>query len=137
MASNPTPQGANAFGPPAVYQDAPQVPPRPSGLHIPPGMTSLPSPITPLGPSSQTFSFPPVQGAPLQGRPQQRPGQGISSQGAYDMPLQNMYDDAPPSYEDAIAADMPPIDGPRPDYRPPPAPAGEGGFGDTKRRGSS
>ena len=32
-----------------------------------------------------------------------------------------MYIDAPPSYEDAIASDLPPVDAPRPDYAPPPA----------------
>ena len=31
------------------------------------------------------------------------------------------YSDAPPSYEDAVATDMPPVDAPRPDYAPPPA----------------
>ena len=31
-----------------------------------------------------------------------------------------MYGDAPPSYEDAIASDLPPIDAPRPNYAPPP-----------------
>jgi len=32
-----------------------------------------------------------------------------------------MYDDAPPSYEDAIATNLPPVDAPRPEYAPPPA----------------
>ena len=31
-----------------------------------------------------------------------------------------MYSDAPPSYEDAIASNLPPVDAPRPDYAPPP-----------------
>lgn len=30
------------------------------------------------------------------------------------------YDDAPPSYEDAIATDLAPVDVPRPNYQPPP-----------------
>lgn len=30
------------------------------------------------------------------------------------------YADAPPSYEDAIASDLQPVDAPRPDYAPPP-----------------
>lgn len=30
------------------------------------------------------------------------------------------YEDAPPSYEDAIATDLPPVNAPRPDYAPPP-----------------
>lgn len=29
------------------------------------------------------------------------------------------FEEPPPSYEDAVAADMAPVDGPRPDYRPP------------------
>jgi hypothetical protein len=36
-----------------------------------------------------------------------------------------MYEEPPPSYEDAIASDIPPVDGPRPDYAPPPLPEGE------------
>ncbi len=44
------------------------------------------------------------------------------------------FDEAPPSYEDAIAEDMPPIDGPRRDYAPPPVSAQVTGvFGDQKR----
>ncbi|KIW02227.1 uncharacterized protein PV09_06381 [Verruconis gallopava] len=35
------------------------------------------------------------------------------------------YEDAPPSYEDAIAETVPPVDGPRPGYRPPPDTGGE------------
>lgn len=31
------------------------------------------------------------------------------------------YSEAPPSYEDAIASQLPPIDAPRPDYAPPPS----------------
>ena len=31
------------------------------------------------------------------------------------------YSEAPPSYEDAIATGLPPVDAPRPDYAPPPA----------------
>jgi len=35
------------------------------------------------------------------------------------------YDDAPPSYEDAVAEHVPPVDGPRPGYRPPEDTGGE------------
>ena len=42
------------------------------------------------------------------------------------------YDDAPPSYEDAIAQDLPPVDGPRRDYAPPPIPEGQSGFPEEK-----
>ncbi|RDI79289.1 hypothetical protein Vi05172_g10696 [Venturia inaequalis] len=45
------------------------------------------------------------------------------------------YEEAPPSYEDAVGQDLPPINGPRPGYNPPPAPEGESRItGDEKRR---
>lgn len=45
------------------------------------------------------------------------------------------YEDAPPSYEDAIAQDLPPIDGPRRNYEPPPNSASDLGMtGGSKRR---
>ncbi|KAF2401807.1 hypothetical protein EJ06DRAFT_528962 [Trichodelitschia bisporula] len=44
------------------------------------------------------------------------------------------YEEAPPSYEDAIALDLPPVSGPRPEYRPPPAPeGGDSRLADEKR----
>ena len=33
--------------------------------------------------------------------------------------LPPMYSEAPPSYEDAVAIDLAPVDAPRPDYAPP------------------
>lgn len=44
------------------------------------------------------------------------------------------YDDAPPSYEDAVGQDLPPIDGYRGNYQPPPVPEGAPRFSDEKRR---
>ena len=44
------------------------------------------------------------------------------------------YDDAPPSYEDAIGQDLPPINGYRGSYQPPPVPEGAPRFSDEKRR---
>lgn len=44
------------------------------------------------------------------------------------------YDDAPPSYEDAIGQNLPPVDGRRADYAPPPVPEGAPRFSDEKRR---
>ncbi|KAF2853362.1 arrestin [Plenodomus tracheiphilus IPT5] len=44
------------------------------------------------------------------------------------------YDDAPPSYEDAIGQDLPPINGYRGSYVPPPAEEGAPRFSDEKRR---
>jgi hypothetical protein len=99
-----------------------------SGIKPPPDllkrMNSLPSNPA-LGPQTQNAGQmnPPVYGTPAQSSnylpPQPVPG----------------HDDAPPSYEDAIASDLPPLDGPRPGYRPPPAPEGESQItGDEKRR---
>ncbi|KAL9086908.1 MAG: hypothetical protein Q9165_006914 [Trypethelium subeluteriae] len=47
-------------------------------------------------------------------------------------PVETQYEDAPPSYEDVIAQDLPPIDGPRRDYAPPPVPEGQSGFPEEK-----
>lgn len=45
-----------------------------------------------------------------------------------------VYDDAPPSYEDTIGQDLPPINGYRGSYRPPPVEEGAPQFWDEKRR---
>ncbi|KAF2258420.1 arrestin [Lojkania enalia] len=47
---------------------------------------------------------------------------------------QALYDDSPPSYEDAIGQDLPPINGHRGNYQPPPVPEGAPRFSDEKRR---
>ena len=44
------------------------------------------------------------------------------------------YDDAPPSYEDAIGENLPPVNGYRGSYQPPPVPEGAPRFSDEKRR---
>ena len=54
------------------------------------------------------------------------PAQGTSQQVPYD--------DAPPSYEDAIGQDLPPINGYRGNYQPPPVPEDAPRFSDEKRR---
>ncbi|OCL02014.1 arrestin [Glonium stellatum] len=79
---------------------------------------SVAMPHTPVDPPAFTANqSPPQQGAHLP--PQNAPG----------------YDEAPPSYEDAIGQDLPPIDGYRGEYAPPPFPEGEPTFaGDEKRR---
>lgn len=48
------------------------------------------------------------------------PRPGSSGKTIFSQPLPE-YFQAPPSYEDAIAADMRPVDAPRPNYAPPPA----------------
>lgn len=49
-------------------------------------------------------------------------------------PNRPVYEDAPPSYEDAVGQDLPPINGYRGSYQPPPVPEGATGFPDEKRR---
>lgn len=48
-------------------------------------------------------------------------------------PDEPRYEDAPPSYEDAIATDMPSMDAPRPEYAPPPPNEDDGFLGDEKK----
>ncbi|KAM0720609.1 hypothetical protein Q7P37_004746 [Cladosporium fusiforme] len=62
------------------------------------------------GPSS---SVPPTPSQPYAPEKPARPGQPVP-------PQEPDFGDAPPSYEDAIASDMPSVDAPRPDYAPPP-----------------
>jgi hypothetical protein len=69
---------------------------------------------------SGTNAFPPVQGTPPVPPHPQGP--------------QPPYDDAPPSYEDAVGMTLPPIDGYRGNYQPPPVPEGAPRFSDEKRR---
>jgi hypothetical protein len=80
-----------------------------------------------LGPQSGTGAAAPVN-------PPVYPGP--SHAGAH-VPSQQAegHEDAPPSYEDAIASDLPPLAGPRPAYSAPAAPEGESRItGDEKRR---
>jgi hypothetical protein len=44
------------------------------------------------------------------------------------------HEDAPPSYEEAIGQDPPPINGYRGSYQPPPVPEGAPRFSDEKKR---
>ncbi|KAK5156450.1 hypothetical protein LTR04_005626 [Oleoguttula sp. CCFEE 6159] len=81
------------------------------------GIHSVPPPPFPPRPAS----FPSKQSTEAQS-PVQRLSldtQAHQQQGTSQTP--QPYEDAPPSYEDAIAQDMPPVDGPRSDYAPPPA----------------
>jgi hypothetical protein len=96
-----------------------------SGIKPPPDllkrMESIPSNPA-MRPPSEKIN-PPAYGTPV-GSSSQLPPQPVSGD-----------DDAPPSYEDAIASELPPINGPRPGYRPPAAPEGESRItGDEKRR---
>jgi hypothetical protein len=70
------------------------------------------------------------QATPLNVPPPQMHTQSSPTTGAV-LPA---YDDAPPSYEDAIGEDLPPINGYRGSYRPPEVVEGATGFEDEKRR---
>jgi hypothetical protein len=94
----------------------PGLPSVPATLHADPGPAIPHTPVDP--PSFSGNQFPPQQGAP------NAPPAAASG-----------FEDAPPSYEDAIAQDLPPINGYRGEYQPPPFPEGEPRFaGDEKRR---
>ena len=75
--------------------------------------TIPPTPIDSPGPSQQPPAMPARHGQPTG-------------------PDEPRYDDAPPSYEDAIASDLPSVQAPRPAYAPPP-PQEEEGWGDEKK----
>lgn len=78
-------------------------------------------------PVSQTPTTPTaVPPPPFQGQPVPP----VQHMGGPEAP----YDDAPPSYEDAIGQDLPPINGYRGSYQPPPVPEGAPRFSDEKRR---
>lgn len=89
---------------------------KPSTLHVPP--PQMQAPHTPTTPTHAGFnSANAFSGAPVQ-----------------HQAAAPAYDDAPPSYEDAIGQDLPPINGYRGSYQPPPVPEGAPRFSDEKRR---
>lgn len=82
---------------------------------------------------------PPQQQAPHTPTTPTHGGFGSSGSGFPGQPVQPHaappgYDEAPPSYEDAIGQDLPPINGYRGSYQPPPVPEGAPRFSDEKRR---
>ncbi|KAF2470922.1 arrestin [Lindgomyces ingoldianus] len=108
--------------PPALLEatltgEAGKLKPSASATLSPPQQDQPPhTPIDPPG-FSGANAFPPAQGVPMAGGS-----------------AQPVYDDAPPSYEDAIGQDLPPINGYRGNYQPPPVPEGAPRFSDEKRR---
>jgi hypothetical protein len=87
---------------------------KPSTLNVPP--QQMQAPVTPTTPTHAGFNGPNA----FSGQPQ-----------AGAAPA---YDDAPPSYEDAIGQDLPPINGYRGSYQTPEVPEGAPRFSDEKRR---
>jgi hypothetical protein len=59
---------------------------------------------------------------------------GFPGQPSHPPPQAGGDEEAPPSYEEAIGQDLPPINGYRGSYQPPPVPEGAPGFPDEKRR---
>ena len=93
----------------------PGLAPAAAALHLEPNVAMPHTPVDP--PAFTANQFPPQQGAHLP--PQNAPG----------------YEEAPPSYEDAIGQDLPPVDGYRGEYAPPPFPEGEPRFSGDEKRG--
>lgn len=92
---------------------------KPSTLNIPPQQQQAPhTPTTPTygGFGNSSGGFP--------GQPAQPPPAATAPYG----------DAPPPSYEEAIGQDLPPINGYRGSYQPPPVPEGAPRFSDEKRR---
>lgn len=78
-----------------------------------------------------TQAIPPT---PVDAAGPSRPPPVPAREGQPTGPDEPRYDDAPPSYEDAIASDLPAVDAPRPDYVPPP-PADDDGFAADEKKG--
>lgn len=74
--------------------------------------TSNPVPSSPTAAGPSSALMPPA--------PAEHASPGIPARTGHAAPPPDPYEEAPPSYEDAIAADLPPVDAPRPDYAPPP-----------------
>ena len=79
-------------------------------------------------PPTPSASFSSTTPSASTARPTRRPVHRPHAQDEYDG------EEPPPSYEDAIADELGPIDGPR-DYQPPPVPAGAGGFEASDEKG--
>jgi hypothetical protein len=88
---------------------------KPTTLNVPP--PQMQAPVTPTTPTNAGFNSANAfsgQPAPPHAAP--------------------AYDDAPPSYEDALGQDLPPINGYRGSYQTPEVPEGAPRFSDEKRR---
>lgn len=94
----------------------------PNALNVPP-LQQPQAPHTPTTPTHSGFANGGGAFAGLSAQPQ-HPVQG--SPGGFE--------DAPPSYEEAVGQDLPPINGYRGSYQPPPVPEGAPRFSDEKRR---
>lgn len=90
-------------------------------LNVPPYQPN-PTSHSPTTPTHAGFASGPSQPA----QQQQQPAPQAGPAGGFE--------DAPPSYEEAIGQELPPINGYRGSYQPPPAPAGAPSFPDEKRR---
>jgi hypothetical protein len=94
-----------------------------------------------LKPTMHTLNVPPYQQAQAPHTPTTPTHAGFASgpnafpgQSAQPPPQAGGFEEAPPSYEEAIGQDLPPINGYRGSYQPPPVPEGAPRFSDEKRR---
>jgi hypothetical protein len=97
----------------ALTGEGQKVKPTMNTLNVPPYQAHAPH--TPTSPTHAGFASGPSQA-----------GQPVPQAGGFE--------DAPPSYEEAVGDDLPPINGYRGSYNPPPPPEGAPRFSDEKRR---
>jgi hypothetical protein len=102
----------------ALTGDGQKLKPPMNTLNAPPYQQSQ-APHTPTTPTHAGFAT----------GPNAFPGQPV-----HPTPQAGGTDEAPPSYEEAIGQDLPPINGYRGSYQPPPVPEGAPRFSDEKRR---
>ncbi|KAH8686629.1 arrestin [Phaeosphaeriaceae sp. PMI808] len=91
-------------------------------------------------PTMNTLNIPPYQQAYAPHTPTTPTHAGFTNAGSASLgvpvqapPQAGGFEDAPPSYEEAIGQDLPPINGYRGSYQPPPVPEGAPRFSDEKR----
>jgi hypothetical protein len=94
-----------------------------------------------LNPSIPSLTVPPYQQGQSPHTPTTPTHAGFASgpnafpgQPAQPQPQAGGFEDAPPSYEEAVGQELPPINGYRGSYQPPAAPEGAPRFSDEKRR---
>lgn len=98
-----------------------------------PGSAAIP-PLKTGGPVMNAAAAAPPYQTPMTPVDGGSAGHGPAPQGQYSSGHVENYEDAPPSYEDAVAQDMPAVDGPRRDYAPPPVPEDAPRFSHDEKR---
>ena len=94
--------------------------PPPVSTREKPSAASLASSASLQPPAAPAYPHTPTEAPGFAGHQAFPPQEGVPE------PAPHEYDDAPPSYEDAVGANLPPINGYRGSYRPPPQAEGAG-----------